>query len=210
MKNDKSLQIGIISSVIGSIIFLYFLGPILDLLGRLFIFLSKNISSYFIDSLYQEIAVGKTDYSFTIMLCFIVLVGFATTIFLLRHIDKPEKNIEIDVNKEETDIKEHKKRNKIIDLMNGKIFIVSFICVIWIILILQFVASSIKVSAINKFEQDIKILTPYMEPTQKDKIVSRFCSMKSYTDYKNIILEINGIAEKNNIDLPSQKYAYLY
>ena len=59
MKIDRTLRIGVISSVVATIIFLYLLEPLLNLIGRLFLFFSEKISTFFIDRLYQEITTLK-------------------------------------------------------------------------------------------------------------------------------------------------------
>jgi len=205
MKIDRTLRIGVISSVVATIIFLYLLEPLLNLIGRLFLFFSEKISTFFIDRLYQEIASGKTDYSLSQMVVFILFIGGVMTIFLVL----PRKLTNKETEEKKADRTAPRKR-MIPKIIRMKFVRILLLILIWLVLILQLVSSHIKVSTINTFEQNIKIITPYIDTSKKDMLISKYCSMRSYEDYRFIIAEIEEIAKKNSINLPIQRYTYIY
>lgn len=77
---NPNIKIGIISSLIATAFFLYFLDPIFIFLGRTFLKVGSWIFQGYIDRLYQEIAVGQQDYAhmlFVLLFTFnIILLSF--------------------------------------------------------------------------------------------------------------------------------------
>ncbi len=208
MTIDKSIKIGIITSLIGSVIFLYLLDPILKILSDLFFYLSSKISNYFIDKLYVEIAVGKTDYALTLMTILIVLFTSIATLSIMRKVTKHNQFLEEKIDEKEN-VCETEEKNKTLILLR-KTLPILFIIFINVVMVLQLVSSHIKVSSINTFDQRIRILAPYIKPIEKQLFISRFSSMRTYDEYLGIIMDIENIAGKNKIYLPEQQYTYTY
>lgn len=202
MTIDKSFKIGITTSLIGSVVFLYLLDPILKLLSNLFFFLSDEVSSYFVDQLYREISVGRTDYSLTQMTIFILLFTSLISILLLRKIVKsrPPKDQNIP----------EKNSSLVKSVWITKILPLVFVIIINIFGVLQLVSSHIKVSSINTFDQRIRILTPYISELERQLLISRFSSMTTYNNYRKIMHDLETLATNNNIILPEQLFTYTY
>lgn len=206
MTIDKSFKVGIITSLIGSVVFLYLLDPILKLLSNLFFFFSDKVSSYFVDNLYREIALGKTDYSLTQMVIIIIAISTLFSFTIIRNITKTNAT------KDQGLKKRLASAEKTVDKSVWKVKILPIVIVVLIniVITLQLVSSYIKISSINTFEQRIRILAPYINEREKLLLISRFSSMKNYTDYLRIMLDIETIAKNNKIILPEQLYTYTY
>lgn len=207
MTIDKSFKIGIITSLIGSIVFLYLLDPILKIFSNLFFVFSNKVSSYFVDNLYREIAIGKSDYSLTQMVIFIAIITSLFSFTLLINIRKsqnPLKKQYIKKRLENSDSPINKS------VWRAKFLPILTVIFLNVLMVLQLVSSHIKVSSINTFDQRIRILAPYINEKEKMLLISRFSSMTTYNDYIMIMLETETIAKENKIILPEQIYTYTY
>ena len=69
----------------------------------------------------------------------------------------------------------------------------------------QMILGDIKIKTIQTFEQRIRILTPYMTPAEKDKTISDFARMKTFSDFDNIDKKLNQIADSSKIELPKTR-----
>src|SRR5687767_5530184 len=77
IENKKAIAISSVSTVI----FIYFIQPILTFLGNLGLFIVRIISDTLYNRLFEEIALGKPDYAFVL---FVLLFAFLfISIFLL-------------------------------------------------------------------------------------------------------------------------------
>ncbi len=207
MTIDKSFKIGIITSLIGSVVFLYLLDPILKIFSNLFFVFSNKVSSYFVDNLYREIAIGKSDYSLTQMVILIAIITYLFSFTLLINIRKSQNPLK------KQDIK--KRLENLDSPINKSVWRAKFLPILAVIFLnvimaLQLVSSHIKVSSINTFDQRIRILAPYINEKEKMLLISRFSSMTTYNDYIMIMLETETIAKENKIILPEQIYTYTY
>jgi hypothetical protein len=198
-KIRPEIKYGILSSLIATIFFLYFLEPTLNLLGNLFLKMSAFVSNKFIDRLYAEIAVGKTDYSFIWIMLVLTVSAFTVSVILFR----PEINAQKDKIKNRQQSKSKRERA-------GVSFILKLLIVMafWISFSAIEVMSNIKIQTVDAFEQHIKILTPYITPEAKNKLVSDFASMNTLDDYKKIYKQIDSFAQASGIKLPEKKIAF--
>ena len=169
-------------------------------------------SSYFIDRLYKEIAFGKTDYALTII-TFVTLIFLSLTIISALALIFFDNIISKEISKIENQPEKDNELSKKI-YTNKKGFFYRFRNISLIVLSLfalsMIVASHIEYSSIMIFEQYMKIITPYISQSDKDLLISKFASMRTYKDYEKIMDEIGSHAKKNKIILPEQLYVYTY
>lgn len=204
LKKHKS---SIFVSIISTLLFIYFLEPIIRILGKGFIFLIRNLSSTVYNRIFQEVAFGRPDYSHTLLFLTTIVI-LTPTIFLivlslrtekskpseeLQEIESTQQTNEFNSNREE------KIENKKTSLKKLKI---PLLAIMLLISIGALILGDIKLKTIQSFEQHIRILTPYMETHKKELLISKFASMNSHDDYILIQSELNRIAEQNGITLP--------
>ena len=190
-------------AIIAAIIVPYIVDPITNLLSRLFIFFSQSITSFFLDSLYQDISRGKTDYSLLIVtITPFVFLGVLSSL-MLRVLIKSQENMKQVAKVINVDFEKKKPVSIAIRML-----LLGTTGIIMVAILV--VPSNIKYSTIMTFEQKIKILTPYITPNEKDLLISKFSLMNSYQDYKNITAEIEQLAKEKNIMLPKQAYLSTY
>lgn len=208
MQVDRGLKIGIISSLVATFIFLYFLEP----LGNLLLSAGKIGFQTYIDRIYKEVATQDLDLPFMIIYGFIVffLMGFILDFFsgaikILKKYLRKEEPEKTDNKKEiSRDIKENESPKK-----KGKIMKVVFPSILFILLLSMIIDISIKKKAISSFNQHIRVLAPYISEEEKKFIISDFSTMKSQNDYRKIQEKLQGIAKKNDVELP-ENYQYIW
>jgi hypothetical protein len=83
-----------------------------------------------------------------------------------------------------------------------------FASIVVLVSIFSMAMSDIKLSTIQSFEQQIKIITPYIDQRTKDLFISDFSRMKSSNDFEKIQNSIKNIALKNEIILPKVRHHF--
>ena len=203
MQISNSIKVGVISSLIASVLFLYLLDPILRFLSNIVFFVSDKVSSYFVDKLYQEIAIGRTDYSLTLLVMINITLMGIINLVIVQKIKLKKKTTEIED-------PERKEEARSVSPKAPQSFYILTLILFNLLLVLQLVSSHIKISSINTFDQYVRIITPYIDNSEKQILISRFSSMKTYSDFNTIMRDIKIIASGNKISLPEQKYTYTY
>jgi hypothetical protein len=190
MRNlSPSVKKGIISSLIATILFLYFLDPILNFLGKIFLKVGAWLFQSYLDRLYQEMAVDSMDYAYLIFLSIVIAMITIGSLIIFRVIFKNR----IDTTDHKLDTK---NRSKTLVVLYVTFF---FTCIFLL------TTSSINKKTTSSFNQHLRIITPYITTQEKDLIISEFASMKSQKDYRMLYDKINAIAVKNELELPKNK-----
>ncbi|MDN3593275.1 hypothetical protein [Zunongwangia endophytica] len=201
MKNffEKINRNSLLAGIIGTILFIYFLQPILEFVGNSIVIFYKSISQSLYNRVFEEMAFGKPDYDFIIILLFNgIVLSFALGAFIATVIPRKIKKEEIKGKKKKQQGEKNEAKNRK-NLTLRKVFYgVFFLSTLFFISL-----SYIKHTYIQSFEQKIRIITPYINTLNKDMLISNFSRMKNYDDYQKIINEIEKIEEKNNIELPN-------
>ena len=184
---EKINRNSLLAGIIGTILFIYFLQPILEFVGNSIIIFYKSFSQSLYDRIFEEMAIGKPDYGFTIILLFnTIFLCVAFSAFIATLIPRKSKS----ENDEST-------------IRNNSTFKTILFGIFFLTILFFSSLSYIKHSYIQSFEQKIRIITPYTDSFKKDKLISDFSRMENYEDYQKIMNEIETIAEKNNIELPN-------
>ncbi|MDU7780060.1 MAG: hypothetical protein E7J86_13245 [Aeromonas caviae] len=185
---DKSIRVGIITGIIASMVFVYFLDPIIRVFGEGVLYISKYIVTGLFDSLYQKCALGVAkDPALSIYSMLVgVIVGFPTATLSIL-IQNREKKTE---------------SNESTSSRSKKIVAIIFIVILPIMLFYQFWVMLFQYEVVTSFDQHMRILAPYMDSEQKVIIESNFASMQKEEDYRELYKKLNELAEKNNVLLP--------
>ena len=172
---DKNIKVGVISDLIATFVFIYFLNPILNFISNILVrFLSVVYSSY-VDRLYSEIALGfVTDPNIYITLFLVViLIITIVAISLIR-----------------MDFGNFLKR----------ITIISWILVY--LVILTGTSTCIFKYKLNKsFQIHIKLLGPSLTNDMEKQLWHDWVKISSKKDYDEVYCNLNDIATKAGIKL---------
>lgn len=152
----------------------------------------------FIDSRYAKAAtLEPTNYSYLLLaLIFVVIVIVWMEIsgaIKKNFIEKTEKEVEDQTNKEKSP--------------HPKWVPAAFIGVrmlVWFYLawgLLYVAGESTVLNAITDFKQHIRIVSPYIEPKEKDMLLSEWSQMRGLEDYNNIYKKLIDISETNDLTL---------
>jgi len=71
--------------------------------------------------------------------------------------------------------------------------------------LLYFAGEAIVLNAITDFKQYVRIVTPYIEPKEKELLISDWSQMREFADYNNIYKKLAEIAKVNNLKLYKNK-----
>ncbi len=98
------------------------------------------------------------------------------------------------------------KEKHILRLRNLMLLMKIFASFILLISVFSMVLSDVKLRTILTFEQQIKIITPFVDQHEKDVLISDFSRMQSSTDFEKIQNSIDSIARENKITLPKTRH----
>ena len=183
-ENTKSIVVGIVSSVL----FLYFFQPILDFIGRTFLRVLSAVSSKYSDDFYSKIAhLELFDFSFFwLLLVFTMLCTVALSLSIRSIRGKQKAN-------------ERKNR----EIKNSEKYVFFAITLVTVLFLILFMATKIyQLRLITSFKQHMLILAPYVTDQEEEELYSRGSLMNSEKDYNDIYIELNKIANKQNVVLP--------
>ncbi|MGL5418740.1 MAG: hypothetical protein ACRDA9_04740 [Plesiomonas shigelloides] len=186
---DKTIRVGIITGIIASMIFVYFLDPIIRVFGDGVLYVSEYLVTGLLDSLYQKSALGiakdpaLSTYSILVGIFFAFPVTALTVI--LRNKILPASD------DQEKDRAQSRKFIAIIPLV-----------ILPIMLFYQFWTMLFQYQIVTSFDQHMRILAPYMDTRERIIIESNFASMQKEEDYKNLYRKMYELAKENNVVLP--------
>lgn len=205
MKINSSMKVGIISGVIGSMIFFIFFQPLLIYSGSI---LNKFISLFFTsfnDSIYIAAATRNSNASMSLVLSSIfgIIQGIVIA-FVLAAISFYKNNNSL----EDTVITETEEKTVVKKSSNRKLRILTYILVFYGIALVIFSTVSFynkttSVKLIYSFEQDITILRAYVSDEKLIKISSEWGLMKTEEDYLAINNKLIELAKLNGVKLPN-------
>jgi hypothetical protein len=185
----KTIRVGIISGLIGTMIFMYFLDPIIRAFGEGVLYISQYVATGLLDSLYKKCALGVAQDPALSTLSFLtgivagLCVGFVSTVFRKNSQEEGED--------------ERRKSTKSIKRL---VIILAFIAPI--MLTSHLWTMFFQYEVVTSYNQHIKILAPYMSTGQQTLFHSEFASIQTEDDYKKLYLKLNSVAKNNNITLP--------
>jgi hypothetical protein len=98
------------------------------------------------------------------------------------------------------------KEKHIARIRNLRVIMKIFSSFLMLVTLFLMVLSDVKLRTIVTFEQQIKIITPFVDQHEKDILISNFSRMQSSTDFEKIQNSIEFIASENKITLPKTRH----
>lgn len=192
-KLEKEHKAGIVSSLLATIFFIYFLQPILTWISQVVVKLMTITSTAFLDKIYVQAASLQTqDYSFLLLLFVIgIPCGFSTITLMLVIFGKGTNRSK----------EPEPKRIRIPSSALKTCF--ALVNVGFILAVFVFVSANfIQLRAIVTFKQQMRALAPYIDDAEEEQIFSRWSLMKSNSDYEKISNTVAELAKRSNLELP--------
>lgn len=173
---DKNIRVGVISSIFSTLVFIYFLDPILRFTSKLFISFFSHISSSYVDRMYTEAGLGYVSDPtiilalWTIFSLFLVLAVLAFYKILITF------------------------------RLSGKFLIVFALFYVFLFLSATSTASY-KFGIQTTFHTHMHVLGPYISAKVEKELWHDWASMRSKRDYEKIRLQQDKIAATNGFQL---------
>jgi hypothetical protein len=215
MFQTKESKIALFRSLVASTIFLVFLRPILEFLWRILVFISSHTYSYFIDSVYENAALGQRnwiDFIFLTMSLVLLVSILGTTTYFLRkrysilelkdYITK-EKNEERKsqlIEKLSKKLNQADKTYRLGKALLKRVIIVEILTLITIFIFLFTAYADLQLN--TSFNQRLTSLAPYITDNQYKVLKSKWSLMTSRKDFESLNQEMEELAKQNNIKLP--------
>lgn len=195
----------IVAGLVSSIMFIYFLDPILQFLGKFTLILYQSLSSTLYDRLFKEIAIGKPDYSYTLLknLLILMIVASANSSLLFIFIAKSGSSVESDEKGERLINNDNTIKKHILSSKGFRFALTTLSIIIVVVGTVSMVLSEIKITTIQTFDQRIRIVSPYIDVHAKDVLISDFSKMRGHADFLSIQKRLDSIANRNHIVFPT-------
>lgn len=198
-KLEREHKAGIVSGLIATIIFSYFLQPVLDWVSGIVVKILTITSTAFLDRLYAQAAHLQTqDYAFVfwgMVLIMFSVATFSAGIFRLVGVDSYKKLAHAVIPNRSTNYSTMAYR-----IISGILFLLlSAFGIIFL------TANYVQLRTISSFQQHMKVIAPYISESEEKMIYSRWSLMKSHADYEAIYSVIRSTAKDHNVVLPENK-----
>lgn len=198
MKNKptSTMQVGILSGLLASILFIYFIDPILSFLGKNVLKMANKLHLLYLDRIYRELATGDLDHAYvlhTLLLSCIIgfIIGFWTMV-LCRFFDK-----------DKADESDQVSTWKVVSA-----FIFSLIMVFSFML--SMVDNHIRLKTATSYRQYLTIIAPYISDVEMKILRARYASMTCKKDYDKLMETIKSTAIASGVTLPENKLYPLF
>ena len=180
-------------AIIGTLLVLYGIKPLFDLLLYLTLSFGEKYHISFVDSIYKAAARGHNNSVSTSILVFIlgfvVIFSFFAVVFVTRVIFEREKP-----KKKKT---QSRRKLRLLYIM----VILSFLVLVGnIVLLLTKEITQVQVGI--SFRQRFTVLEPAIDEATVKELRASWASMSSRNDYKKIVKRMESIAEQKKIKLP--------
>ncbi len=173
---------------------------IVEYSGVLLFFLGTGTHSFlsdFIDSRFEKAAILlPTTYSYYILIIVFLIFVLGWSQISSKVSETFKKEV-----KEKDEIKNSKATSKWEYIAFKTVNVV--IWLFFLIALLFISGESIVLSAVSDFSQHNRIIAPYIDDQEEEKIMSKWSQMESLEDYNNIYNQIVDIAKENNLKLKS-------
>lgn len=203
MEFIRKNKAGILSGIVASAVFIYFIDPILANLAELAISVSEFLGTAYSDRIYAQAAQLSTrDYSFTIITFLIsgmagMAMGFLLKEVVYKIISKTGWSLGDSSNDRERE--PNSKRSKLPLLRS--LILLSIIS--WSGLVI--VGNYEQLSLISSFKHHMNIIAPFIDEAEEEILISKWSQMKSREDFENVYKEMENIASTNNVELPKNR-----
>lgn len=200
MKLDRNMRVGIFTSLIATVVFLYLLKPLISLSSKFFYLVFTNMHSSTIDRLFKEAALGQTkDFAFYSFVLILAMILSCASMYILRThlVDRMHNQEESDLEVIDKRLKKLEKRVKWVRIA-GLVYLV----LMAIYLLYYFWTCAFVLRTNTSFNQHMAVLAPYMSETERVELRSEWALMKNKSEHDVIIKKLNDLASSKGITLP--------
>jgi hypothetical protein len=196
---DRSVKIGVASSIVASIIFIYLLDPLFSLLWRIIHHSAGSARQALIDKLFEQAALGEArDPAFVVMLFMITIIifvplGAIATSALQGLRARDSKGSEE---------KGHSRLWEALFIVSAILFLITGIEIMW--------SHWFQLTVTTSFCQHMKAVSPYISEQEEEALESEWTQMRTEQDYRHLYLKLSRIASTNKVRLPENIAYSLY
>ncbi|WP_339198132.1 hypothetical protein MKY95_08370 [Paenibacillus sp. FSL P4-0176] len=197
----EGLKAGLVSGILGSMIFFIVFQPLLTKAGWVMNGLISIFFRNYTDSMYLTAAMKNTnavtDDVISMLTGMIVGLIFSVSIVSYYVVFIEDKNKLNDYNVDTNRTKRKKRTIKYLWIIQTIL-----VLIIAVMITTNLYKNLTSVKLIYKFEQDIVVLSEVLSQSELSKLKSQWAYMETKNDYNFIKIRINQLAEINNIELP--------
>ncbi|OGP67166.1 MAG: hypothetical protein A2W27_02760 [Deltaproteobacteria bacterium RBG_16_44_11] len=196
MINDRNLKIGVISSIVATFLFIYFLDPLLRFVTFLLFKTFGSIAQGYTDMLFEQAALLTAPDPSLFLLSMVTGItsgiSMVVIIFFL-FLNRPSEVLQ--------------KRIRRIRLPKSVIRWGVILLALFMLItpMANLYSTMFQLRITTSFIQHIVLLAPYISDQEAKLLRSRWTLMKSEKDYETLYQDLNKIAKKNEVVLPVNK-----
>ena len=189
----RTILIGVVSSLIATIVYLYLIDPIIRTFGELVVLTSHYVATGLVDNLYRKCALScPPDSAFALLGLFSGLLAgmtFGALSVVLRSYVKsgPAPDDEVTTMKK---------------LRRSALMGLGFLVLLGFLLMFLYWTTWFQLQRLTSFNQHLAILAPFIDNQREEELRSKWALMKGRKDYEAIVVDILSIAEENGVGIP--------
>jgi hypothetical protein len=196
MTIDRNVKIGVATSIIATILFIYLLDPIMRFVGFVLFNYGSTILRAYIDRLFEQAALlTPPDPALAIFTSLLALAnGFITGVVTSRFFPRRLfKKLRVELQKKEEPESQNRKRPWVLLV---PVIVINLVWLMWSY------STFFQFRIISSFNQHLVAVAPYVSEHDLNLIRSQWTQMQSEKDYGIIYSELGRIANQNHIRLP--------
>ncbi len=210
------IMVTILLGAIGSGLWSLVLDPLLKRFGKFFMSISTFGLRSIQNNIYAKIAQGHRDHSVRILML-IIIFGITIPISTLYGIENSKKVFDEEMNEaikivKSQDIPEDEVEEKVSILIDKSraekqskrlITIILMTSFFWCVFVFQYFKIAFVEWSISRFDRWLNVCLPYFSGKEKEIAKSKIALIKNKEDYYAAIENLEEIAARGNITLPS-------
>lgn len=197
-KHFTSIIVGIISSML----FLYFIQPVMEYLGLWVLKLGRYVGAAYVDEVFSQVAhLRFFDFSFFLAAILIGSMGGVSILLAISMLLSKKKL----PSSECSDNKPHEtlETERVFVSLHKKLLVSILLIIIGVHSFALLSTKVYQLSLISSFERHMYILAPYLTDEEEKMFFGRWSLMNSEKDYNSIYFDLKSVAKKHKIELPS-------
>ncbi len=198
MAIDRSVKLGIISSLIATFVFIYFLEPILHLMTFALFNVFGSLARFYTDTLFEHAALlAPPDPALNLLALTLGVLSGACVGATVGASLATSQRIKVA-------LKEGSDRLRIaIRVIHVGAYVLSFFFVVFFFL--EIYSVTFELGVVTSFNQHLVAIGPYVSDQEEKVFRSRWTQMTSERDYRALYSDLERIAATNGVRLPENK-----
>lgn len=192
----KTLHYAVLTSVIGSIVYAWFVAPISEWIWAIATNSANQWLIDLVDAAYLTAAQGKREWLIVVLFLF-----FNAGVFGILLGTITGAGIQLVLGDKVATVKTQFRRQ--LQLVGLAIYTLAILFVVFNMFKLSFISWA-DMQLNTRFSQQLDALGPYFKDDEEKLLKSAWALMKTHKDYQKIKMNINEIAKRSNIILPGK------